>query len=232
MNAKAEGGGGGKGNRLNAAKAAKADEFYTQWADVEREMNAYTEYDSPGWSRSSWRLWKASSVTRRKKLRSKAHLMSLPEARHLSMLCAGTSGHFERPSLQRQRVGVPNSKRKPERWPARRANAAQRSPRPRLAPSACRSRSPAAPSDQPARAARPVPRLLPLPHRGRLQDRKRYAADAVAALHMRQAAAINLRADRLRARSNKLGCLSDRQRSRDFVRHNCPFRGTYASILP
>lgn len=42
MHATAE---GGKGHRLNAAKAAKADEFYTQWVDVEREMNAYTEYD-------------------------------------------------------------------------------------------------------------------------------------------------------------------------------------------
>lgn len=30
---------------LNAAKAAKNDEFYTQWADIEREMNAYLEYD-------------------------------------------------------------------------------------------------------------------------------------------------------------------------------------------
>lgn len=29
---------------LNAAKAAKVDEFYTQWADIEREMNAYLEY--------------------------------------------------------------------------------------------------------------------------------------------------------------------------------------------
>jgi len=32
---------------LAAAKAAKNDEFYTQWADIEREMNAYLEYD-PG----------------------------------------------------------------------------------------------------------------------------------------------------------------------------------------
>ncbi|PWH04954.1 DNA methyltransferase [Brachybacterium endophyticum] len=31
---------------LSAAKAAKNDEFYTQWADIEREMNAYLEYDS------------------------------------------------------------------------------------------------------------------------------------------------------------------------------------------
>lgn len=30
---------------LSAAKNAKNDEFYTQWADIEREMNAYLEYD-------------------------------------------------------------------------------------------------------------------------------------------------------------------------------------------
>ena len=30
---------------LQAAKAAKNDEFYTQWGDIEREMNAYLEYD-------------------------------------------------------------------------------------------------------------------------------------------------------------------------------------------
>ena len=30
---------------LNAARAAKNDEFYTQWADIEREVNAYLEYD-------------------------------------------------------------------------------------------------------------------------------------------------------------------------------------------
>lgn len=30
---------------LSAAKNAKSDEFYTQWADIEREMNAYLEYD-------------------------------------------------------------------------------------------------------------------------------------------------------------------------------------------
>ncbi|RAN79346.1 DNA methyltransferase [Bacillus sp. SRB_336] len=36
---------GNKTSNLNAAKAAKADEFYTQWVDVEREMNAYLEYD-------------------------------------------------------------------------------------------------------------------------------------------------------------------------------------------
>lgn len=36
---------GSKNSHLGAAKAAKNDEFYTQWADVEREMNAYLEYD-------------------------------------------------------------------------------------------------------------------------------------------------------------------------------------------
>lgn len=30
---------------LGAAKKAKQDEFYTQWDDIEREMNAYLEYD-------------------------------------------------------------------------------------------------------------------------------------------------------------------------------------------
>lgn len=30
---------------LSAARRAKQDEFYTQWADIEREMNAYLEYD-------------------------------------------------------------------------------------------------------------------------------------------------------------------------------------------
>lgn len=30
---------------LTAARRAKQDEFYTQWADIEREMNAYLEYD-------------------------------------------------------------------------------------------------------------------------------------------------------------------------------------------
>jgi hypothetical protein len=30
---------------LNAAKSARNDEFYTQWPDIEREMNAYLEYD-------------------------------------------------------------------------------------------------------------------------------------------------------------------------------------------
>lgn len=31
---------------LTAAKRAKQDEFYSQWADIEREMNAYLEYDA------------------------------------------------------------------------------------------------------------------------------------------------------------------------------------------
>ena len=35
----------GKNSNLAAAKSAKNDEFYTQWADIEREMNAYLEYD-------------------------------------------------------------------------------------------------------------------------------------------------------------------------------------------
>ena len=30
---------------LGAARKAKQDEYYTQWADIEREMNAYLEYD-------------------------------------------------------------------------------------------------------------------------------------------------------------------------------------------
>ncbi|NHC06392.1 adenine-specific methyltransferase EcoRI family protein [Azonexus fungiphilus] len=30
---------------LSAAKKAKNDEFYTQWTDIEREMNSYLEYD-------------------------------------------------------------------------------------------------------------------------------------------------------------------------------------------
>jgi len=34
-----------KNSNLSAAKTAKNDEFYTQWADIEREMNAYLEYD-------------------------------------------------------------------------------------------------------------------------------------------------------------------------------------------
>lgn len=36
---------GGKNSNLSAAKSAKNDEFYTQWADIEQEMNAYLEYD-------------------------------------------------------------------------------------------------------------------------------------------------------------------------------------------
>jgi hypothetical protein len=35
----------GRNKNLVAAKSAKNDEFYTQWRDVEREMNAYLEYD-------------------------------------------------------------------------------------------------------------------------------------------------------------------------------------------
>lgn len=34
-----------KTSSMGAAKAAKKDEFYTQWADIEREMNAYLEFD-------------------------------------------------------------------------------------------------------------------------------------------------------------------------------------------
>lgn len=34
-----------KNAQLSAAKKAKNDEFYTQWQDIEREMNAYLEYD-------------------------------------------------------------------------------------------------------------------------------------------------------------------------------------------
>lgn len=33
-------------SNLSAAKAAKNDEFYTQWNDIEREVQAYLEYDS------------------------------------------------------------------------------------------------------------------------------------------------------------------------------------------
>jgi len=32
-------------SNMSAARAAKNDEFYTQWADIEREINAYLEYD-------------------------------------------------------------------------------------------------------------------------------------------------------------------------------------------
>jgi len=34
-----------RNSHLAAAKKAQNDEFYTQWADIEREMNAYLEYD-------------------------------------------------------------------------------------------------------------------------------------------------------------------------------------------
>lgn len=34
-----------KNSNLNSARWTKVDEFYTQWADIEREMNAYLEYD-------------------------------------------------------------------------------------------------------------------------------------------------------------------------------------------
>ena len=34
-----------KKRNLDAAKAARFDEFYTQWLDIEREMNAYLEFD-------------------------------------------------------------------------------------------------------------------------------------------------------------------------------------------
>lgn len=36
---------GGKNSNLGTARGAKNDEFYTQWADIESEMNAYLEYD-------------------------------------------------------------------------------------------------------------------------------------------------------------------------------------------
>lgn len=36
---------GFKNANMSAARSAKNDEFYTQWADIEREMNAYLEYD-------------------------------------------------------------------------------------------------------------------------------------------------------------------------------------------
>ena len=35
----------GKNANLRDARAKKNDEFYTQWVDIEREMNAYLEYD-------------------------------------------------------------------------------------------------------------------------------------------------------------------------------------------
>ncbi|QDZ42441.1 adenine-specific methyltransferase EcoRI family protein [Corynebacterium sp. sy039] len=34
-----------KNSNLGNAKKAKQDEFYTQWADIEKEMNAYLDYD-------------------------------------------------------------------------------------------------------------------------------------------------------------------------------------------
>ena len=34
-----------KNASLAAAKNAKNDEFYTQWPDIEREVNAYLEFD-------------------------------------------------------------------------------------------------------------------------------------------------------------------------------------------
>ena len=33
-------------SNLGAAKAAKNDEFYTQYADIQKEINAYLEYNS------------------------------------------------------------------------------------------------------------------------------------------------------------------------------------------
>lgn len=36
---------GGRNAGLSTARLAKNDEFYTQWVDIEREMNAYLEYD-------------------------------------------------------------------------------------------------------------------------------------------------------------------------------------------
>ena len=35
-----------KNSNLRTARQAKNDEFYTQWADIEREMNAYLDYDA------------------------------------------------------------------------------------------------------------------------------------------------------------------------------------------
>lgn len=34
-----------KNKNLSAAKKAKSDEFYTQWADIEKEINAYLDYN-------------------------------------------------------------------------------------------------------------------------------------------------------------------------------------------
>ena len=35
----------GKNKTLSAAKSAKNDEFYTQYADIQKEINAYLDYD-------------------------------------------------------------------------------------------------------------------------------------------------------------------------------------------
>lgn len=35
-----------KNSKLNKAKKEKNDEFYTQYHDIEKEMNAYLEYDA------------------------------------------------------------------------------------------------------------------------------------------------------------------------------------------
>ena len=40
-----EGGSGASNGNLSAAKKGKNDEFYTQWVDIEREINAYLEFD-------------------------------------------------------------------------------------------------------------------------------------------------------------------------------------------
>lgn len=34
-----------KNSNLHNAKRAKQDEFYTQWVDIEKEMNAYLDYN-------------------------------------------------------------------------------------------------------------------------------------------------------------------------------------------
>lgn len=36
---------GTKNSNLSAARSTKNDEYYTQWADIEREVNAYLDYD-------------------------------------------------------------------------------------------------------------------------------------------------------------------------------------------
>ena len=35
-----------KNKTLSAAKSAKNDEFYTQYADIQKEINAYLDYDT------------------------------------------------------------------------------------------------------------------------------------------------------------------------------------------